>query len=193
MTEATGAGADTNCESCRMGLNEAELGNMGQGGRKDMQFHYSSEAGVQLRISASLLAMLVAALVNGIGCTRVTTPTQTTSLEQGGITAAVARWLDEYREAWNAGDSAKLGRMMGLNEAEVWSLQRVLEERANLRVAIEDVRIAIVDGSLARATYVRRDRWTDRVTGQPRSSSAAYEQTFRLADGSVREINLRRR
>jgi hypothetical protein len=158
-----------------------------------MRFHHFSEAGEHVRLGASLLAMLVAALVSGTGCTRITTPTQTTFLAQGGITGAVARWLDEYREAWNAGDSAKLGRMMGLNEAEVWSLQRVLEERTDLRVAIEDVRIAVVDGSLARATYVRRDRWIDRATGQPRLSSAAYEQTFRLADGAVREISLRRR
>jgi hypothetical protein len=193
VTEPAGVGAYGDRRSCEMGLNEAALGGMWEGGTKDMRFQHSSGAGRHLRFGVSLLGMLVAALVSGTGCTRITTPTQTTSLEQGGITGAVARWLDEYRGAWNAGDSAKLGRMMGLNEAEVWSLQRVLEERTNLRVAIEDVRIAVVDGSLARATYVRRDRWIDRATGQPRSSSAAYEQTFRLADGAVREISLRRR
>jgi hypothetical protein len=158
-----------------------------------MRFRHSIEAGRRVRLGGSLLALLVTLLVTGAGCTRVTTSAQTTFLEEPGITGAVARWLDDYREAWNAGDSTKLGRMMGLNEAEVWNLQRVFEERKNLCVAIHDLRIEPVNGSLARATYVRRDRWIDGTTGEPHSSSAAYEQTFRLADGAVREISLRRR
>jgi len=105
----------------------------------------------------------------------------------------VARWLTEYQEAWNARDSAKLGRMLNLEQSQVWGLQRLFEERSDLHVVLDDVHIEPVDDSLARATYVRHDRWIDRATGQPRYFSVAYEQSFRLAGDEVRQVSLRRR
>jgi hypothetical protein len=158
-----------------------------------MRFCNSSRAGRRIDCDGSLLLLLVGLFVTGAGCVRFTAPAQTTFVEEPGITGAVARWLEDYRGAWNTGDSVNLGRMMDLSQAEVWNLQRMFEERPDLRVVIDDLHIEPLNGSLARATYVRRDRWTDRTTGQTRSSSAAYEQTFRLADGTVRQISLRRR
>lgn len=105
----------------------------------------------------------------------------------------MARWLRDYEEAWNAGDTAKLTRLRGLDVAEVWSLRQLLEERPNLRVQLNDVQIQQLGDGLARATYVRMDRWADAQSGRARWSTTAYEQTFRIHHGVVEELSLRRR
>jgi len=146
----------------------------------------------QLIRSGLAFALLISSF-SIAACTPRDKPSHATLRTQGGMIGVVARWLDEYQAAWNAGDAVRLGRMLGLNTAEVLSLQQIFQERKNLRVTIEDVYIEPLSSSLARATYVRRDLWTDRSTGRPRSSSGAYEQAFQLSDGELRAISLQRR
>jgi len=158
-----------------------------------MRNHRLSNVGCRFGVVFAGLLLAIGAVALNVACMTTKAPDRTVGRAESEVTAAVKRWLAEYHQAWNGGDAVKLGRMLGLNRAEVWSLQRLFEERKNFRVVIEDVRIHTVDDSLARVTYVRRDRWIDRETGRSRISSAAYEQSFRLVDGQVREISLRRR
>lgn len=112
---------------------------------------------------------------------------------QEALRGHVMRWLQEYENAWNAGDAARLGRMLGLNSAEVGDLRKVFAERPELRVIVSNVAITRIDDETAQASYDRTDRWLDPPTGQPRYATARYEQTFRIVGGEVREISLRRR
>jgi len=87
----------------------------------------------------------------------------------------------------------KLQVMSNLDTAEMLTLQRTFEDRANLDVSIGNIRVREFEGGIVQATYTRRERWTDATTGKVGSTSAAYEHSFRVGGGVAQPYALKRR
>jgi hypothetical protein len=142
----------------------------------------------RIRILCSFVAVSLL-----VGCGRTVTSQPVELRAEPGIVGQVARWLDEYEAAWNARDLRRVAQMRALDAGQVWLLERSIEDRLQLRVDISDLRIQKADENVASAHYVRRDHWIDRASGHSRSTSGAFEHTFRLDGNELREVSLKHR
>jgi TolB-like protein len=100
--------------------------------------------------------------------------------------AAVAAFLEEYRQATEARDTARLAAMYVEFSAEQRSgLERYFQGVRDLRVALEHVDIVVI-GDEAVSSYTRNDDFVDVSTGRPQHVTSRLTRKLRRVDGQWR-------
>jgi hypothetical protein len=102
---------------------------------------------------------------------------------QADVGTLVASWLDSCQNAFNRKDVAQLAQLLRLDSGRQKSLEGLLKNQRDLRVAFRDVKINQVDPTRAAVSYKRVDEFVDERTGKSVSLSTPIKQTFRVENG----------
>jgi TolB-like protein/ketosteroid isomerase-like protein len=100
--------------------------------------------------------------------------------------AAVAAFLEEYRQATEARDTTRLAAMYEeFSPEQREGLERYFQGVRNLRVALEHVDIVVI-GDEAVSSYTRNDDFVDVSTGRPQHVTSRLTRKLRRMDGRWR-------
>jgi TolB-like protein len=100
--------------------------------------------------------------------------------------AAVAAFLEEYRQATEARDTTRLAAMYEeFSPEQREGLERYFQGVRDLRVALDHVDIAVI-GDEAVSSYTRNDDFVDVSTGRPQHVTSRLTRKLRRMDGRWR-------
>jgi hypothetical protein len=102
---------------------------------------------------------------------------------QADVGKLVEGWLENCQQAFNRKDIATLAQLLRLDSGKQKSLEGVLKNQRDLRVAFRDVEISKVDPTRAAVSYKRVDEFIDERSGKSVSLSTPIKQKFRVENG----------
>ncbi|MGH7788608.1 MAG: hypothetical protein ACRERC_17185, partial [Candidatus Binatia bacterium] len=105
----------------------------------------------------------------------------------GSVETLVEAWLDSYRGALNAKNTARICAVLGLGGDKCAVLGKALDSQSDLRVTFDGVQVTPSSADRACATYTRQDSFVD-PAGKSQSRSTSVKQCFAVVDGQLQLV-----
>jgi hypothetical protein len=102
------------------------------------------------------------------------------------LVAAAGGWFAELLRAVNLGDVERVAEMLELGEGAAAAFAKVLEDRPNMEMRVQDASIENLGDNRVRIKYVRVDNWYDVQRQEPHTATLPMDQVFVVVDGKLR-------